>query len=177
VSTTKRRPIIGIMGAGDATAGTLDAARRLGQLVAEAGWILLTGGRPVGVMEAAGAGAKQVPGSLTIGILPSGRDGPVSVHVDVAVFTGLGDARNAVNVLSSDVVVACGVEGPGTASEVALALKAGRPIVLLGADPAAVTFFASLARGTTVHAVATPEAALGFMEQELGVLRWPMGRP
>ena len=117
-----RRPVIGVMGAGEPQPATLEAARRLGRLVAEAGWALLTGGRPAGVMEAASAGAKAVPGSLTIGILPTGPEGPVSSHVDVAIFTGLGDARNAVNVLSSDVVVACGVEGPGTASEVGLAL-------------------------------------------------------
>jgi uncharacterized protein (TIGR00725 family) len=121
---TARRPVIGVMGANNPSHSALEAAGRLGRLVAEAGWVLLTGGRPAGVMEAANAGAKAVTGSLTIGILPSDPDGPVSRYVDVAVFTGLGDARNAVNVLSSDVVVACGVEGPGTASEVALAIKA-----------------------------------------------------
>lgn len=171
-ATGARRPIIGVMGAGEPTPATLEAARRLGQLVAEAGWILLTGGRPLGVMDAASASAKQVPGSLTIGILPSGREGPVSGHVDVAVFTGLGDARNAVNVLSSDVVVACGVEGPGTASEVALALTARRPTVLLGASPNAVAFFRTLSRGVTLHAVATPEAAIAVIEQEFGIPRW-----
>ena len=38
-----RRPVIGVMGAGEPEPGTLAAARRLGQLVAEAGWVLLTG--------------------------------------------------------------------------------------------------------------------------------------
>jgi hypothetical protein len=38
------------------------------------------------------------------------------------------DSRNHVNVLSSDVVVAL-PGGPGTASEVALALEYGRPVV------------------------------------------------
>jgi uncharacterized protein (TIGR00725 family) len=160
------------MGAGEATSEALDLARRLGRLVAEAGWILLTGGRPAGVMEAANAGAKQVPGSLTLGILPSGPDGGVSPHVDVAVFTDLGDARNPINVLTSEVVVACGVEGPGTASEVALALKAGRPIVLLGANSVAATFFATLARGAFMQVVATPEEAIGVIEGELGIPRW-----
>lgn len=60
--------------------------------------------------------------------------------VEVAVRTHLdargtaGDAassRNHVNVLSSDVVVAL-PGGQGTASEVALALRYGRPLVLLG---------------------------------------------
>jgi uncharacterized protein (TIGR00725 family) len=160
------------MGASEPEPLTLERARRLGQLVAEAGWALLTGGRPAGVMEAVCAGAKSVPGSLTIGILPTGPDGPVSAHVDVAVFTGLGDARNTINVLSSDVVVACGVESPGTASEVALALKAGRPTVLLAAAPTAAAFFRTLARKGVVHEVATPEAVIVLIERQLGISRW-----
>ena len=46
----------------------------------------------------------------------------------------MGDARNAVNVLSSDVVVAMR-GGAGTLSEVALALKAGRTVIALDFDP------------------------------------------
>ena len=134
--------------------------------------MLLTGGRPAGVMEAANAGAKTVAGSLTIGILPSGPDGPVSTHVDVAVFTGLGDARNAVNVLSSDVVVACGVEGPGTASEVALALKARRPIILLAALPVAREFFRTLPGTDLLRDAETPEAVIQVIEQQIGIPRW-----
>jgi uncharacterized protein (TIGR00725 family) len=170
-----RRPIIGVVGASEPTPSTLRAAHHLGRLVAEAGWILLTGGRPAGVMEAASAGAKAVPGGLTIGILPSGPEGPVSEHVDLAVFTDLGEARNVVNVLSSDVVVACGVEGPGTASEVALAIKAGRPTILLGAVPAAMTFFRTLTVTPALHEAATPEAAIMLIEQQLGIPRWPAG--
>ena len=169
--TTHRRPIIGIMGAGEPGPESEKLARRLGQLVAEAGWILLTGGRPTGIMEAASAGAKAVPGGLTIGVLPSGPEGPVSEYVDLAVFTGLGDARNAVNVLTSDVVVACGVEGPGTASEVALALKAGRPTVLLCASPAARAFFPTIA-GAQLYQLESPEAVIELIEERLNIPRW-----
>jgi uncharacterized protein (TIGR00725 family) len=165
-----RRPIIGVMGASASGPDILAQAERLGRLAAEAGWAVLTGGRPVGVMEAACAGARQVPGSLTIGILPSGPDGPVSAQVDVAVFTGMGDARNAINVLSSDVVVACGVDGAGTASEVALALKAGRPTVLLSPSEAAGVFFRSLA-GDRVRVAASPEAAITLIEERFGIPR------
>jgi uncharacterized protein (TIGR00725 family) len=172
-STTRRRPIIGVMGAGEPQPSTLEAARQFGRLVAEAGWALLTGGRPAGVMEAASAGAKSVAGSLTIGVLPSGPDGPVSAHVDVAIFTGMGDARNVVNVLSSDVVVACGVEGPGTASEVALALTTGRPTLLLGASPDASTFFRRVAGIRPLYEAATPEAAVALIVRELGISRRP----
>jgi uncharacterized protein (TIGR00725 family) len=163
--------VIGVMGANSPSPGAVAMARELGQRIAEAGWVLLTGGRPNGVMEAANAGAKAVPGSLTLGILPTGPDGPVSAAVDVAVFTGLGDARNAINVLSSDVVIACGVEGPGTASEVALALKARRPTVLLAVAPAASAFYQSVAPPGLLHEVATPEAAVTLIEQQLGIPR------
>lgn len=175
--TTARRPVIGVMGASEPSPGTLAVARRLGRLVAEAGWVVLTGGLPAGVMEAACAGARSVPGSLTIGILPTGRDGLVSGYVDLAVFTGVGESRNAINVLSSDVVVACGVEGPGTASEVALALRLGRPTVLVAASPAAAAFFQSIAPHGPLHQVQTPEAAIDLIEHRLGIHRRPMALP
>lgn len=162
------------MGASEAQPPALDSARRLGRLAAEAGWVVLTGGRPAGVMEAACAGAKSVPGSLTVGILPTGPDGPVSAHVDVAVFTGVGEARDVINVLSSDVVIACGVESPGTASEVALALKLARPTVLLAAAPAAAAFFRTIVGQGMLHESRTPEAVIEFIEQQLGIPRWPL---
>jgi uncharacterized protein (TIGR00725 family) len=158
-----RRPVIGIMGAAAPTAGSYAAAEKLGRLVAERGWIVLTGGEPAGVMAAACAGAKQVAGSLTLGILPGTSE--ASPDVDVAVFTGMRDARNAINVLSSDIIVACGVEGPGTTSEVALALKAGKPVILLGASPAARGFFGSIGRCLSA---ADPEEAVRLIDQALG---------
>jgi uncharacterized protein (TIGR00725 family) len=166
-----RRPIVGVMGASEPRPATLEAARRLGRLIAEAGWVVLTGGRPAGVMEAACAGAKAVPGSLTVGILPSGPDGPVSAAVDVAVFTGVGEARNTINVLSSDVVVACGVEGAGTASEVALALKLGRPTLLLAPSPESVTFFRTIRGAGLLYEVETPDEAVEMIEHQLGIPR------
>jgi uncharacterized protein (TIGR00725 family) len=154
-----RRPVVGVMGAGE---GASDAdvanALRLGELIAREGWVVLSGGRNAGVMRAVNQGAKRVAGSLTVGILPTAGAG-VAPEVDVAVFTDLHNARNNVNVLSSDVVVACGVGGPGTASEVALALKAGKPVVLLGADDLAAAFFRRLG-GDRVVTVRTPEEAV-----------------
>lgn len=155
------------MGAGEPSPSQHIAARRLGRLIAEAGWIVLTGGRPAGVMDAASAGAREVAGSLTVGVLPGGRDEAVSAHVDLAVFTGMGNARDAVNVLSSDVVVACGVEGPGTAAEVALALKAKRPTVLLGAPAQVVEFYRPLDPAGLLHHAATPEAAVALIRKLL----------
>lgn len=146
------------MGAANASASHERTAEQLGELLAQRGWIVLTGGRPLGVMEAAMRGAKRVGGSLTIGILPTAAETPSS-FVDVAIRTDLGHGRNNVNVLSSDVVFACGVEGPGTASEVALALKNGRPVVLVAPAEAAVQFFSQLAGAPMRVAATAAEAA------------------
>ena len=142
-------------------------------MIAERGWVLLTGGRPVGVMAAACAGAKEVAGSLTLGILPSSTGG-VGQDVDVAVFTGMGDARNAINVLSSDVVVACGIEGSGTASEVALGLKAAKPIILLGAAPTASAFFQEIRRDGQLLEAGSASEAVRLIEEVLQVPRGPL---
>src|SRR5262249_56187707 len=129
------------MGAGDsASAGDCALAESLGEEIARQGWVLLTGGRDCGVMAAANRGVKRVAGSLTVGILPS-VSGGVSPDVDVAVFTGMGNARDAINVLSSQVVIACGTGGAGTAAEGALALKSGKPAVLVTAAPPPQDFF------------------------------------
>lgn len=146
------------MGAGDdAREADILLAERLGELLARAGFVVLTGGRDAGVMAATMRGAKKVPGSLTVGVLP-GNGGPVAQGLDVVIFTGLGLARNAVNILSSDVVVAVGIGGPGTASEVAIAIRAKKPLVLLAPPPEAEAFFRTLDPGLRV--AATPEEAV-----------------
>lgn len=135
-----RQPVIGVMGPGEqATAAEMATAYALGREIAAAGWILLTGGRKVGVMDAVSQGAKSV-GGFTVGILPDGDRTQISEAVDLAIMTDMGQARNAINVLSSDVVIACGM-GLGTASEVALALKAGKFVVLLKGFPESQHFF------------------------------------
>ena len=143
------------MGPAAPTPAVHRAAYQLGVLLARAGFVVLTGGRPVGVMDAAMAGAKTVPSSLTVGILPGTRDDGVS---------GLGDARNAINALTPAAIVACGLESPGTVSEVALALKAHRPVVLLQASPGASAFFQAIAGSNPLYLADTPEDALRFIE-------------
>src|SRR5512138_1256253 len=125
------RYVVGVMGPAKARRKDVENARTLGELIARREWVLLTGGRDVGVMHAANQGAKKVPRSLTVGVLPSTRD-KISKYVDIAIVTEMGNARNNVCVLSSQVIVACGLGGSGTVSEVALALKAGKEVVLLG---------------------------------------------
>ena len=83
-----------------------------------------------GVMEAACRGAKDA-GGTTVGILPGTDRAAANPFVEVAVATGLGEARNALVVRAADAVIAIG-GGYGTLSEIALALKAGKRVVGLG---------------------------------------------
>ncbi len=146
------------MGAGEeATAADLANAFELGKLLAADGWVVLSGGRDAGVMREVNGGAKSA-GGLTIGILPDASS-TVSANVDIVIVTEMHNARNNINVLSSHVVIACGDGGPGTVSEVALAIKAKRPVILMGASDLSQAFFARLAHDK-VHFATTPiEAA------------------
>jgi hypothetical protein len=103
----------------------------VGRLLALAGATVLTGGRG-GVMEAASRGAREAGGE-TLAILPGSdpQESPPNPYVMRAIFTGMEDARNAILVRSADAVIAIG-GGWGTLSEIALARKLGRPVVLLG---------------------------------------------
>ncbi len=132
------------MGPGrEATPKDIDCAYQLGEAIAGQGWLLLTGGRSVGVMDAASRGA-TAKGGITIGILPGTTYQDLSPSVTIPILTGMGNARNVINVLSCQAIVACGM-GAGTTSEIALAIKSGKPVILLNSPPEAVTFFLALA--------------------------------
>jgi uncharacterized protein (TIGR00725 family) len=157
--------IVGVMGpGGDATPQDEETACELGRLVAKEGWVLLTGGRNSGVMEAASRGAKEA-GGLTVGILPTADTKDMSTSVDIPIVTGMGQARNNINVLSSEVVFACGL-GPGTAAEVALALKANRPVIFVGGHRGTLDFFTSLGE-TRVLTAGTPAEAIEIAKRFL----------
>ncbi|MCP9455267.1 MAG: hypothetical protein NNA18_04045 [Nitrospira sp.] len=165
--------IVGVMGPANARKKDLENARLLGELIARRGWVVLTGGRDVGVMDAACEGAKRVGGSLTVGILPTAKD-RVSRYVDVPIITEMGSGRNNINVLTSHVVVVCGLTGAGTVSEVALAVKAGRPVILVGASAEEEAFFRKLGK-RLVSAVDSPEEAIALIMKRLGTLRDRLG--
>jgi hypothetical protein len=101
-------------------------AEEVGCEVARRGAVLICGGRG-GVMEAACRGARSA-GGTTVGILPGTDRSQANPYVDVPIVTGLGEARNALVVRSVDAVIAVS-GGYGTLSEIALALKMGRPVV------------------------------------------------
>ena len=118
-----------VVGPGESAPQELEAAEEVGRLLAEAGAVVVCGGLG-GVMESACRGARSV-GGLTLGILPGRDRRDANAFVEVAVPTGLGEARNALVVRAADAVVAIG-GAYGTLSEIALALKGGTPVVGLG---------------------------------------------
>ena len=139
-----RRPIVGIMGSGDAEwpQRTVD----LGRWLARLGVHLLTGGGK-GVMTSVSRSFSEVPDRLgmVIGIIPGQldhnilltKDGYPNPWIDLPIVTHLplsGNrgteplSRNHINILSSDVVIAL-PGGPGTLSEVILAERYQRPVI------------------------------------------------
>lgn len=119
-----------------------EMAFELGKAIAEQGWIVLTGGRSFGIMEAAMKGAHESNG-LTIGILPGETVLQSSEHADIKILTGMGSARNAINILSSHIIVVIGMAA-GTASEVGLAIKANKKVILLHQDEITIRFFKNI---------------------------------
>jgi len=137
------RTLVGVMGPGDdAQAPDCQNAYELGRAIAQRSWVLVTGGRSVGVMDAASRGAHEA-GGLTVGILPSSDVRGASSFIDIPIVTGAGQARNNINVLSCHLIFACGI-GAGTASEISLALKAGRHAILVEPTAETVAFFRAL---------------------------------
>ena len=123
------RPYVAVAGSGEAPSADLEAAERVGRALAERGAIVVCGGLG-GVMEGVCRGAK-VAGGVTLAILPGLDRAAANAYVDVAVPTGLGEARNALVVRAADALIAIGGEW-GTLSEIALAKRAGKRVVGLG---------------------------------------------
>jgi uncharacterized protein (TIGR00725 family) len=161
------RTIIGIMGPGEnATPDENEMAYDLGRAVAENQWIVLTGGRSFGVMDAAMRGAHEANG-LTVGILPNDNSANASDHADIKIMTGMGSARNIINILSSHIIVVIGMAA-GTASEVALALKSNKKVILLNQDEITIRFFKNI--GTyKVMVASTVNEAVTMIKDYLSV--------
>lgn len=151
------RTIIGVMGGAVVDERVALAAAEMGRLIAARGHVLLNGGRNAGVMAASARGAREA-GGLVVGILPGEGTQGAAPDVDIVIPTGMGDARNAINVLASHVVVAM-TGGAGTISEVALALKSGRTVITVG-FPLAHVFPAHYERGEAFDAHDPAEAIL-----------------
>ncbi len=146
--------MVAVVGPGDAEPAVEVLAEAVGRALADSGATVVCGGLG-GVMAAACRGAKAA-GGTTVGLLPGTERTAANPWVDVALPTGLGEGRNLLVVRAADAVVAVG-HGYGTLSEIALALRAGIPVVGLhtwdvpGIRPAA----------TAAAAVASATAAAG----------------
>ena len=117
-----------VVGSGTAAGDLYEKALTVGKLVAEGGGTVVCGGLS-GVMEAAARGATEA-GGAAIGILPDEDRRRQNGYLTYSVATGAGQARNLAVVCSGDVVIAVGGEY-GTLSEIGLARKIGRPVVVL----------------------------------------------
>jgi uncharacterized protein (TIGR00725 family) len=131
---------VSVIGGSSIDGETAAVAEALGERLAERGHAVVCGGLG-GVMEAVCRGARAAGGE-TIGILPTDDRGDANPHVTTPIATGLGHARNALVVANGDAAVAVD-GGPGTLSEIGLALAQGRPVAGLdthdvdGVEPAA----------------------------------------
>lgn len=144
---------VSVLGSGEADVGDT-AAEAVGRRLAERDHVLVCGGLG-GAMAAACRGASAA-GGRTIGILPGEDPGAANPHVEVAIATGMGHARNALVVLNGDAAIAV-AGGPGTLSEIGLALAYDRPVA--GLDTHDV-------EGVTT--VASPEDAVAHVEAAAG---------
>jgi uncharacterized protein (TIGR00725 family) len=123
------RARIAVIGSSGKIASNIEEiAASTGREVAKAGAILITGGRD-GVMEAASRGAKR-EGGLTVGILGDSTLEYANPYLEVAITTGLGYARNFVNICTSDAVISISGAG-GTLSELGFAISLDKLIILI----------------------------------------------
>jgi uncharacterized protein (TIGR00725 family) len=123
---TPDRVHVAVSGGGEADEAACRLAEEVGRELASRGAVVVTGGLG-GAMAAACRGAKA-EGGMTLGILPTDDRAGANEWVDVAVPTGLGEARNALVVRAADALIAVAGEF-GTLSEIALALKVGTPVI------------------------------------------------
>lgn len=114
----------------DCTAAEAGWAEEVGRLLAAAGATVLCGGG-TGVMAAVAEGASRA-GGLVIGVRPDTDRSAVCPGLSAVLYTGMGEARNAILIHSADAVIVIGGSW-GTLSELALARHRGTiPIISLG---------------------------------------------
>jgi uncharacterized protein (TIGR00725 family) len=169
------RTVIVVVGPGQGAAHEdIRSAYQLGRLIAREGWVLVTGGRAAGVMDSVNKGAVSAreagegnsANCVTIGILPSQDTSGLSDAVDIPIITGMGSARNNINALTGDVMIACGI-GLGTASEISLALKSGKRVICLGGSDASRAFFEKMGVQPVSGVEEAIEAARAYLAQNV----------
>jgi len=127
-----RRTQISVIGGARGEEDLLEQAEEVGRRIADAGAVLVCGGR-TGVMEAASRGASEAGGTV-LGVLPTTDPADANPYVTHVIATGIGHARNLAVVGSGDAVIAIGGEW-GTLSEIAFARRLERPVIALQSWP------------------------------------------
>jgi hypothetical protein len=146
---------VSVIGGSTVDEETAEQASEVGRLLGEHGHGVVCGGLG-GVMEAVCAGAREA-GGHTIGILPGESRRAANDHVETAIATGMGNARNVLVVLNGDAVVA--IDGAaGTLSELGHALDFGKPVAGLGTHAADLRGF---------EAVESPAEAVAYVEESV----------
>lgn len=124
----QRKPLIGVIGAGEASPAGQDCAFQVGKLLAEQGAVLVCGGLG-GVMEAAARGCFEAGGEV-VGILPGDSPASANPYVSLPIVTAMGHARNVIIAQTARALIA--IEGSyGTISEMAIGLKLRKPVIQL----------------------------------------------
>jgi uncharacterized protein (TIGR00725 family) len=124
--SSDKKLVIAVIGGSQCTPEISNKAETVGRELAKRGVVLVCGGLG-GVMEAACRGAAAEQG-ITVGILPGTDPDSANPYVQIRITTGLGEARNVVIIRSAHAVIA--IDGEyGTLSEIAFALKNGKPVI------------------------------------------------
>ncbi len=110
---------ISVIGPSDSDERTIKTAYRIGKIIGQLGFLLITGGRG-GIMEAASCGAKE-NGGITVGILPGDFD-DANPCVQIKIPTHMNELRNFIVISSANIVVSVGMS-EGTLIELAIANK------------------------------------------------------
>ncbi|MFN2569628.1 MAG: hypothetical protein ABR564_08530 [Candidatus Dormibacteria bacterium] len=153
-----RPPLIAVCGAGQADDRARADAHEVGRLLAEAGAVMVCGGLG-GVMAAAAEGVRQA-GGVSVGLLPGWDPDEAAEALSIALPTGLAEMRNGLIVRVTRAVVAI-AGGHGTLSEIALALRLGRPVAML--DSWELRRRVGEAADPGVHRAGTPAEAVGWV--------------
>jgi uncharacterized protein (TIGR00725 family) len=125
---TSRKKQVTVIGRYDATESQYAQGMAIGRMLAELNLVAVTGGR-AGLMEAVARGCVEA-GGLSVGLLPGAEFNESNPYNTIVIPTGIGYARNSMNVLAADAVVAVG-GAAGTLSEMAYAWSYKKPIIAL----------------------------------------------
>lgn len=178
---SSRRLQIGIIGSGGpeeypkiarGKQAIYKVAEKIGELVAQSGAILITGGKG-GVMEAACKGAKR-KGGITVGVVKGKKRGTANRFVDIEVVSGMeGFGEETMLVLMSDGIIALG-GGAGTLQELVIAYRNKKPIVtfknLPGWSEKLANSYLNERKKTKIISTKTPQEALKILINKINML-------